>query len=219
LLANSGCIPPTPGFLEFLREITIRHGALLIFDEVITGFRVDLRGAQGRWGVTPDLATYAKAVGAGVPLSVLAGRLEYMQRIASGGVIHAGTLNGNPLSLAAARAAIEVLAAGDGSIYKDLRSRADRLRTGIENTLNNAGFPVTTSGDGPLFQVSFTDAPARNYRDTLRVQTNLYADFAMGLLDQGILTLPDGRWYVSAAHTEEDIDRTLEAVRSLCAQT
>jgi glutamate-1-semialdehyde 2,1-aminomutase len=219
LLANSGCIPPTPGFLEFLREITIRHGALLIFDEVITGFRVDLRGAQGRWGVTPDLATYAKAVGAGVPLSVLAGRLEYMQRIASGEVIHAGTLNGNPLSLAAARAAIEVLAAGDGSIYKDLRSRADRLRTGIENTLNNAGFPVTTSGDGPLFQVSFTDAPARNYRDTLRVQTNLYADFAMGLLDQGILTLPDGRWYVSAAHTEEDIDRTLEAVRSLCAQT
>lgn len=219
LLANSGCIPPTPGFLEFLREITIRHGALLIFDEVITGFRVDLRGAQGRWGVTPDLATYAKAVGAGVPLSVLAGRLEYMQRIASGGVIHAGTLNGNPLSLAAARAAIEVLAAGDGSIYKDLRSRADRLRTGIENTLNNAGFPVTTSGDGPLFQVSFTDAPARNYRDTLRVQTNLYADFAMGLLDQGILTLPDGRWYVSAAHTEEDIDHTLEAVRSLCTQT
>jgi glutamate-1-semialdehyde 2,1-aminomutase len=219
LLANSGCIPPTPGFLEFLREITIRHGALLIFDEVITGFRVDLRGAQGRWGVTPDLATYAKAVGAGVPLSVLAGRLEYMQRIASGEVIHAGTLNGNPLSLAAARAAIEVLAAGDGSIYKDLRSRADRLRTGIENTLNNAGFPVTTSGDGPLFQVSFTDAPARNYRDTLRVQTNLYADFAMGLLDQGILTLPDGRWYVSAAHTEEDIDHTLEAVRSLCTQT
>jgi len=219
LLANSGCIPPAPGFLEFLREISSRHGALLIFDEVITGFRIDLRGAQGRWGVTPDLATYAKAVGAGVPLSVLAGRSEYMQRIASGEVIHAGTLNGNPLSLAAARAAIEVLAAGDGSIYIGLRSRADRLRDGIEDALNNAGLPVTTSGDGPLFQVSFTDAPAKNYRDTLRAQTGLYADFAMGLLDQGVLTLPDGRWYVSAAHTEEDIDRTLEAVRSLCAQT
>jgi glutamate-1-semialdehyde 2,1-aminomutase len=219
LVANSGCIPPAPGFLEFLREISIGHGALLIFDEVITGFRIDLRGAQGRWGVTPDLATYAKAVGAGVPLSVLAGRSEYMQRIASGEVVHAGTLNGNPLSLAAARAAIEVLAAGDGSIYPGLRSRADRLRDGIEGALNKTGFPVTTSGDGPLFQVSFTDAPARNYRDTLRAQTGLYADFAMGLLDRGVLTLPDGRWYVSAAHTEEDIDRTLEAVRSICTHT
>jgi glutamate-1-semialdehyde 2,1-aminomutase len=219
LMANSGCIPPAPGFLEFLREISSRHGALLIFDEVITGFRVDLRGAQGRWGVTPDLATYAKAVGAGVPLSVLAGRSVYMQRIASSEVVHAGTLNGNPLSLAAARAAIEVLAAGDGSIYPGLRSRADRLRDGIAGALNKAGFPVTTSGDGPLFQVSFTDAPARNYRDTLRAQTGLYADFAMGLLDRGVLTLPDGRWYVSAAHTEEDIDRTLEAVRSICTQT
>jgi glutamate-1-semialdehyde 2,1-aminomutase len=219
LLSNSGCIPPTPGFLEFLREISSRYNALLIFDEVITGFRVDLRGAQGRWGVTPDLATYAKAVGGGVPLSVLAGRAEFMQRIADGEVIHAGTLNGNPLSLAAARATIEVLAANDGSIYPSLRARAERLREGIEGSLKETGLAVITSGDGPVFQVSFMDAAAKNYRDTLRARTDLYADFAMGLLDNGVLTLPDGRWYVSTVHTDEDIDRTLDAVRALCTHS
>jgi glutamate-1-semialdehyde 2,1-aminomutase len=217
LLANSGCIPPAPGFLEFLRETASRYRTLLIFDEVITGFRVDLAGAQGRWGVTPDLATYAKAVGGGMPLSVLAGRSEFMQWIANGTVVHAGTLNGNPLSLAAARAAIEVLAAGNGSIYPDLRARANRLRGGIGAALREAGVPVSISGDGPLFQVSFVDKPAENYRDTLRARTDWYADFSMGLLDKGVLTLPDGRWYISAAHTDEDIDRTLEAVRALCA--
>jgi glutamate-1-semialdehyde 2,1-aminomutase len=219
LLANSGCIPPAPGFLEFLREITSGHNTLLIFDEVITGYRVDLGGAQGRWGVMPDLATYAKAVGAGVPLSVLAGKSEFMQRIAAGEVIHAGTLNGNPLCLAAARGAIEVLAADGGSIYRGLRARADRLRQGIASALESNGIPFVTSGDGPVWQLSFMDAPANNYRDTLRAKTALYAEFAMGLLDQGVLTLPDGRWYVSAAHTDEDIERTLEAVRSLCAQS
>jgi glutamate-1-semialdehyde 2,1-aminomutase len=158
LLANSGCIPPAPGFLEFLREVSARHGALLIFDEVITGFRVDLRGAQGRWGVTPDLATYAKAVGGGVPLSVLAGRSEYMDWIARGEVVHAGTLNGNPLCLAAARATIELLAADHGSVYGALRKRADRLRAGIGEALQRCGFPVTLSGDGPVFSGLFHEA-------------------------------------------------------------
>jgi glutamate-1-semialdehyde 2,1-aminomutase len=219
LLANSGCIPPAPGFLEFLREVSSRHNAVLIFDEVITGFRVDLRGAQGRWGVTPDLATYAKAVGGGMPLSVLAGKAEFMQWIADGRVIHAGTLNGNPLSLAAAKAAITVLSDGNGSIYPGLRARAIRLQEGISRGLNEAGLAANISGDGPAFQVSFMDAPARNYRDTLRARADLYADFAMGLLDKGVLTLPDGRWYVSAVHSEADIDRTLDAVRSLCAHS
>jgi glutamate-1-semialdehyde 2,1-aminomutase len=214
LLSNSGCIPPAPGFLEFLREITHRYGVVLIFDEVITGFRVDLGGAQGRWGVIPDLATYAKAVGGGVPLSVLTGKSEFMQKIANGEVIHAGTLNGNPLSLAAARATIGVLSA-DG-VYPGMRAKADRLRAGIEGAMKDAGIPIVTSGDGPVFQVSFMSEPAKNYRDTLRARSDLYADFAMGLLDLGVLTLPDGRWYVSAVHTDEDIDRTLEAVRSLC---
>ena len=216
LLANSGCIPPAPGFLEFLREISSRENALLIFDEVITGFRVDLGGAQGRWGVVPDLATYAKAVGGGVPLSVLAGRAQFMTHIANGEVVHAGTLNGNPLCLAAARATIELLAADGGGIYRTLRARAERLREGLASALKKAGIPVVTSGDGPVFQVSFMDEPAQNYRETLQAQTALYSDFVVGLLDKGVLVLPDGRWYVSAVHTDEDIDRTLEAVRSVC---
>jgi glutamate-1-semialdehyde 2,1-aminomutase len=217
LLANSGCIPPLPGFLEFLREVSTQHGALLIFDEVITGFRVDLGGAQDRWGVTPDLATYAKAVGGGVPLSVLAGRSEYMDWITRGQVIHAGTLNGNPLSLAAARATIELLAADQGTIYGCLRERGERLRRGIDEALKSAGLPAVLSGDGPVFQVSFMEQPAVNYRETLRARTSLYSDFALALLDHGVLILPDGRWYVSTAHSDEDIERTLEAVHSVCS--
>ncbi|HEY3937988.1 MAG TPA: aspartate aminotransferase family protein [Bryobacteraceae bacterium] len=217
LLANSGCIPPAAGFLQFLREISSRYETLLIFDEIITGFRIDLGGAQGRWGVKPDLATYAKAVGGGVPLSVLAGRREFMERIANGEVVHAGTLNGNPLCLAAARATIEVLAANSGNVYQGLRERSDRLREGIGTALGNAGFAITLSGEGPVFQLSFMDRPARNYRDTLRANAAQYSDFALALLDEGVLALPDGRWYVSAAHTDEDIAQTLEAVRTVCA--
>jgi glutamate-1-semialdehyde 2,1-aminomutase len=216
LLANSGCIPPAPGFLQFLRELATREGVILVFDEVITGFRIDLGGAQSRWGVIPDLATYAKAVGGGVPLSVLAGRGEFMEQIANGRVVHAGTLNGNPLCLAAARATIELLAAGNGSVYRPLRERADRLRQGIGSALEAAGLPVVISGDGPVFQVSFMNTPANNYRDTLRSDTALYSDFALALLDKGVLVLPDGRWYVSIAHTDEDIERTIEAVRGVC---
>jgi glutamate-1-semialdehyde 2,1-aminomutase len=216
LLANSGCIPPAPGFLEFLREISTRNKALLIFDEVITGYRVDLGGAQSRWGVTPDLATYAKAVGGGVPLSVLAGRADFMKYIADGTVVHAGTLNGNPLCLAAARATIEVLAADFGQIYTTLRARADRLRQGISSEFARIGIKAVLSGDGPVFQISFMERAAQNYRDTLAAQSKLYSDFAVGLLNRGVLVLPDGRWYVSAVHSDEDIDRTLDAVRSVC---
>jgi glutamate-1-semialdehyde 2,1-aminomutase len=147
---------------------------------------------------------------------VLAGRSEFMERIVSGEVVHAGTLNGNPLCLAAARATIELLAADNGSIYQGMRARADRLREGIASALNETGLPIAVSGDGPVFQVSFMEKAARNYRETLRAKSSLYSDFALGLLDNGVLVLPDGRWYVSAVHTDEDIDRTLEAVHSVC---
>lgn len=215
LLANSGCIPPQPGFLEFLREIANQQKALLIFDEVITGFRVDLRGAQGRFGVVPDLATYAKAVGAGTTLSVLAGKAEFMAPIANGEVVHAGTLNGNPLALAASKAALQVLSAGDGAVYPILRSLAQRLRDGIAGIFKSVDIPVTLSGDGPVFQMSFMDEPALNYRGTLAANTKMYSDFAIGLLDEGVLVLPDGRWYLSTAHTDADIDRTLALIETV----
>jgi glutamate-1-semialdehyde 2,1-aminomutase len=213
MLCNSGCIPPDPGFLEFLREITQRHGSLLIFDEVITGFRLDLKGAQGFYNVTPDLATYAKAIAGGLPLSALAGKSEWMDLIVSGKVIHAGTLNGNPVALAAAKATLTTLAADGGSVFRQMQKRGERLRNSMEKLLRENGHQVTTSGTGTVFQVSFMDQPARNYRDTLRANRDGYSDFSLALLNEGILTLPDGRWYISAAHSDADVDATLAAVK------
>lgn len=216
LLCNSGCIAPEPGFLEFLRETATRHGALLIFDEVITGFRLAPGGAQQHYGVTPDLATFAKAIGGGVPVSALAGRAEYMEWIADGRVIHAGTLNGNPVSLAAVCATLDTLRSTEG-FYPRIWREGERLRAGIEQALRGAGLPVQSAGGGPVFQISFQSEPAREYRDTLQANKQMYADFSAALLNRGVLVLPDGRWYVSGAHRAEDIDRTLEAVRSVTA--
>lgn len=215
LLCNSGCIPPSPGFLEFLREITNRNGALLIFDEVITGFRLGLKGAQGFYGVTPDLATYGKAIGGGAPLSILAGRQQFMNLIADGKVVHAGTLNGNALALAAAKASLEALSANNGKVYSAIRRRGDLLRKGLEATLSSAGHQVITTGEAAAFQLSFMEKQPSNYRDTLGADRSLYGDLAISLLDEGVLVLPDGRWYLSTAHSDEDIETTLAAVQRI----
>jgi glutamate-1-semialdehyde 2,1-aminomutase len=215
LVCNCACIPPHDGFLEFLRETATRQGALLIFDEVITGFRLALGGAQEFYRVMPDLATYAKAIGAGTPLSVLAGKREYMDLIAAGKVVHAGTLNGNPLSLAAAKAALNFLAHDDASAYRDLHRRGERLRAGIESSLRTAGLPAVSNGQGPVFHISFAERPARNYRETLMADQSRYSDFALALLDEGVMVLPDGRWYLSTAHTDGDIESTIEAVQKI----
>jgi glutamate-1-semialdehyde 2,1-aminomutase len=217
MLCNAGCIPPEPGFLEFLRRITREHGALLIFDEVITGFRLHLQGGQGYYSVTPDLATYAKAVGGGAAFSCLAGASEFMSLIATGKVVHAGTLNGNPLALAAVKATLDVLARDAGAIYEGLWRRGEKLRSGLETILRSNGLDVITSGGGPVFQLSFMDRRARNYRDTLAADKALYSNFALALLDEGILAIPDGRWYISTAHSDSDIDATLDAVRRVFA--
>jgi glutamate-1-semialdehyde 2,1-aminomutase len=211
LVCNSSCLPAQDGFLEFLREITKQEGTLLIFDEVITGFRLALGGAQEFYGVTPDLATYAKAVGAGTPLSVLAGGREHMDLISQGKVVHAGTLNGNSLSLAAAKAALDVLSKDNGAVYTSMRRRGERLRNSLESLLRSAGFPIVTNGEGPVFHLSFAERPPRTYSDTLDADTALYSDFALALLDEDVLVLPDGRWYLSVAHTDDDIERTIDA--------
>lgn len=212
LLCNSGCIPPEPGFLAFLRDITTAHQALLIFDEVITGFRLGLAGAQGHYGVVPDLATYAKAVGGGLPLSALAGRASFMERIADGRVVHAGTLNGNPIVLAAAKATLDILADRQGAVYNELARLGRKLRDGIASRLQARGYQVAIAGEAAVFHVAFMDRPARRYRDLLAANTAQYSEFALALLDEGVAVLPDGRWYVSVAHTDEAIDATLAAV-------
>lgn len=211
VLCNSGCIPPEPGFLEFLRGITREHHSLLIFDEVITGFRLHLAGAQGLYSIKPDLATYAKAIGSGAAVSALAGKSEFMNLIATGKVVHAGTLNGNPLALAAVNATLQTLAKADGVAYEELKTRSDRLRSGLEDLLRTHEYQVVSSGYGAAFQISFMEKPARNYRETMAADKSLYSDFALALLDEGVLVLPDGRWYVSFAHSDEDIEATLAA--------
>jgi len=213
LMCNSGCIAPLPGFLEFLRSFTAEQGALLIFDEVITGFRLGLSGAQGFYGVTPDLATYAKAVGGGTPLSVLAGKLEYMRLIETGEVIHAGTLNGNPLVLSAAHATLTTLMRDPERIYGELYRRGETLRDALSEMLRSSGHAVSVAGEGPIFHLSFTEAQPRNYRDLLEADRQKYADFVLALVDEGVLALPDGRWYLSTAHTDADIEKTIVAAR------
>ena len=215
LLCNSGCIPPLPGFLTFLRQITEREGALLIFDEVITGFRLALGGAQEFYEVTPDLATYAKAVGGGAALSVLGGKQKFMEQIATGKVIHAGTLNGNVIALSAAKAVLDVLARDEGAPFRDLHRLGARLRNGLKEILSAHGYHVITSGEGSIFSVLFLERQPRSYRDLLSVDRQLYADFALALLDAGVLALPDGRWYISTAHSDADVDATLAAVEEV----
>jgi glutamate-1-semialdehyde 2,1-aminomutase len=136
-----------------------------------------------------------------------------MDLIARGRVVHAGTLNGNALSLAAAKVALDVLSKDNGAVYALLRRRGKKLREGLESMLRSAGLPAVSNGEGPVFHISFSDHPARSYRETLRADTALYSDFGLALLDEGVLVLPDGRWYLSTAHSDDDIDRTLEAAR------
>lgn len=217
LLCNSGCIPPEAGFLPFLRDITTRNGTLLIFDEVITGFRLALGGAQQHYGVLPDLATYAKAIAGGCVLSALAGKRQFMDLISNGKVVHAGTLNGNPVALAACMATLEVLSRNGGSGYATLATRGARLRRGIESLMISQGCQIVSNGDATVFHISFMPQRAKRYRDLFAADTQRYSDFVLALLDEGVLALPDGRWYISFAHTDEVIDATLAAVqRALC---
>jgi glutamate-1-semialdehyde 2,1-aminomutase len=213
ILCNSGCIFPEPGFLEFLREITRREGTLLIFDEVITGFRLGLEGAQGFFDVTPDLATYAKAVGGGMPLSVLAGKSEYMDLISTGKVVHAGTLNGNPITLAVAKEVLAYLSSDNGAVYQRLRAHGAELTRALQEVFAAAGMPIVISSAGSVFHIAFLERRPRNYRELLAADEQKYSDFALALLDEGILVLPDGRWYLSTAHRKDDIDRTIEAIK------
>jgi glutamate-1-semialdehyde 2,1-aminomutase len=211
LLCNSGCIPAQPGFLQFLRDLCTKHNALLIFDEVITGFRLGLGGAQEYYGVVPDLATYAKAIGGGTALSVLAGKSKFMDLIAEGKVIHAGTLNGNPVALSAAKATLTYLSENRATVYEGLFRRGRALQAGLMQLLTSHGHPVVSLGEGPVFSILFMEQPPKNYRDLLQANKPLYSDLVLALLDEGVLALPDGRWYISAAHTDQDIQATLAA--------
>jgi glutamate-1-semialdehyde 2,1-aminomutase len=210
LACNGGVIWPADGYLALARELTRRHGALLIFDEVITGFRIGLGGAQELLGVTPDLAVVAKALGNGFPISAFGGKAELMEAVATNAVVHAGTYNGGGISIAAALATTDVLAS-DPAIYSRMEGLGRRLMQGIEELGARHGRRIVADGPGPVFFVWFRDGAVTNFRDHLDSDFAGYAQFAERLLAHGVRTIPNGRWYLTGSHTDADVDATLDA--------
>jgi len=210
VMCNSGCIPPAPDYLEGLRRVCDRCGILLIFDEVITGFRLSPGGAQSYFGVTPDLAVFGKAMANGYPISALAGKQQWMELIAESKVIHAGTMNaGNP-SVAAALATLEIL--DRSRSHERLFALGNRLASGLREAAQSAGHALLIQGPGPMFHAGFTElAAVRDYRETFCYDRAKYASFALAMQERGIRLIGRGLWYVSLAHTEEDVDQCITA--------
>jgi glutamate-1-semialdehyde 2,1-aminomutase len=215
---NMGVVPPAAGFLAGLRELSERHGALLLFDEVITGFRLGYGGAQGAFGIRPDLTTLGKILGGGFPLAAYGGRRDVMEQIAPvGPVYQAGTLSGNPIAVTAGLATLEALE--DGQVYTDLEPKAARLEAGLRAGAADAGVPVTVNRVASMLTAFFTDSPVRDYATARRADTTRYAAFFRAMLDRGVALAPSQfeAAFLSAAHTDADVDRTLQAARESLA--
>ncbi len=214
IAANMGVVLPEVGFLEGLRTLCDDQGAVLIFDEVITGFRVGLEGAQGRLGVTPDLTCLGKVIGGGLPVAVYGGRRAIMERVAPlGDVYQAGTLSGNPLAMAAGLATLDLLARP--GIYDQLESRGRRLLEGLEGIAQEAGVPLKTSGLGGLFGFFLHDGPVSSYAEVSKLEESAFRTFFHGMLDQGIYLAPSPfeAGFLTTAHGDDEIDATLDAAR------
>jgi glutamate-1-semialdehyde 2,1-aminomutase len=204
-----GVVPADDGFLEFLREATRAAGTQLIFDEVITGFRVARGGAQELYGIEPDLTVMGKIIGGGLPAAAYGGPREAMERIApAGDVYQAGTLSGNPLAMAAGLATLDGL---DARAYERLGALTDRLADGFEALA--AGRPLYVSRAPGLVTLFFSEKPVRNFEDATACDTDAHAHFCREMLDRGVYPPPAQfeAWFVSLAHSEASVDRTLEA--------
>jgi len=214
IAANMGVVPPETGFLKGLQEICKKNGALLIVDEVITGFRLRNGSVQGQFGIEADLTTLGKIIGGGVPVAAYGGRAELMDQVAPlGPVYQAGTLAGNPLAMRAGIAALKQLTTP--GLYEEMTQLAQRLVIGLRAELVGAGIPAQVNAIGSLATVFFTPKPVKNYADAKRSDTKRYARFFREMLDRGIFLAPSQfeAAFVSAAHTSQDIDRTLAAAR------
>jgi glutamate-1-semialdehyde 2,1-aminomutase len=210
VLCNSGCLMPAPGFLAELRRISREHGSLLIFDEVITGFRIAPGGAQSVFGVTPDLAIFGKAIAAGLPLSAVAGRRDILELMVSGGVAFGGTFNGNCLSLAAAQVSLQELSREGGAQLKKANQLGEELMRGISALARKRATPMQVTGFGTAFSIHFTEQTVlKDYRDTLLDDRNLLRRWLCESLEEGIYLLSDGRMYTSIAHTSANVEETL----------
>jgi glutamate-1-semialdehyde 2,1-aminomutase len=209
VVGNMGCVPPLPGYLEALREITARHGALLIFDEVMTGFRVAFGGAQQRYNIRPDLTTLGKIIGGGLPVGAYGGRRDIMSQVAPAGPIYqAGTLSGNPLAVAAGLAMLRHLSA-----HPEIYDRLERFGAQLAAA---APAGVTVNRVGSMFTFFFTDRPVTAWESAKRSDTAKFGQFWRSMLDQGIYLAPSQfeAAFLSAAHTEADLQKTIAAARA-----
>ena len=219
ILCNTGVIPPKPGFLEALRAWCDRDGAVLIFDEVITGFRVALGGAQSLLGVRPDLTVFGKAVANGFPLSLVGGRRDVMGQLAGGEVLHGGTYNGNLPAMAAARATLEALADDGGAVYRQMTDTGRALMDGLRRAGQEAGVPVLVQGPGPVFQMWISGRTSIDEPRTARTEGAAeYARFAEAMVRRGVRPIPGGRWFLTAAHTPEHVAQTVRAAAEALAE-
>jgi glutamate-1-semialdehyde 2,1-aminomutase len=214
IAGNAGGIMPRAGYLERMRELTREHGSLLIFDEVLTGFRVHAAGAQGLLGISPDLTVLAKALGAGVPVAALGGRREIMEMVTDGRTMHGGTYNSSPLVCAAVIAA--AAETGRPGFYEGLNARGERLANGLVEAASSCGLDTCWTGVGALFQLWFAPEPPRGYREAIELaQSSPFPTLYAELLERGVLIQPpqEGLFLTSGAHTDEDVDETLERAR------
>ncbi len=216
---NIGCVLPCPGFLETLREVTQQAGIVLIFDEVITGFRHGLGGFQGVSGVTPDLTTLGKAIANGFPLAALAGRADLMDHARPGGdVLFSGTYNAHPVGVAAALATIEVLERPD--TYQRIFGLGDQLRAGLTEIVQRHGIEATVAGFGSVFLTYFMRPPIENYTDLLRNDAATFVAYRRKMIERGVYKLPVNlkRNHVSLSHSQADIDQTLETADAVLGE-
>ena len=212
ILWNTNVILPEDGYLDKLRFLCDKYNILLIFDEVGTGFRVALGGAQEIYGIEPDLSTYAKSMAAGFPIAMLAGKPEIMDFMSNGKVVHGGSFNTNVMSVSASHATLNYLLSNK-DFYKELNSRGEALIKGLEEVASKNGIDILIQGLGSVFYLSFTNAKSiKNYREhVLNIDFDKYKEFAKLMLINGIRLSQNGRWHMSSAHSEEDIIKTIHA--------
>jgi len=214
ITGNMGVITPEKEFIEGLRTLCTQHGSLLIFDEVMTGFRVSKGGAQELLGVTPDLTTFGKIIGGGLPVGAYGGKKEIMEKLAPlGPVYQAGTLSGNPMAMAAGLATLSILN-NDKDFYSNLEQKAATLHKGLQNNIDKLGFPATINRVGSMFTIFFTDKnEVKSFSDVMTCDTDTFAKYFNMSLEAGIYLAPSQyeAGFVSAAHSEDDIQRTIDA--------
>ena len=214
VMCNNGCNLPVPGFLQEIRSLCDQYGIAFIMDEVITGFRLSLSGAQTYFNVTPDMSVFAKAMGSGYPISAVVGRREWMSLIAESKVIHAGTMNAGHPSVAAALATISILERE--APHARMFALGQRLMSGLRQAAADAGHQMLVQGPGPMFVTAFTDRDVfRDHRDTLTADRARLGRFVAGMHDAGVRVIGRGLWYISAVHTDAEIDHAIATAREV----